>query len=142
MERILYSGVPAIGNTSTDFGQVLLGAPNGPGFGWRDVTVVKLGAAWAWNDKLTLRAGWNHTDNPVTSKDVFFNTIAPGVVQEHATLGFTYALTPNMDLSGDYVHAFKNSVTGALAPPPAGPGGSETLSMTQDSVGLSIGYKF
>ena len=142
VERILYSGVPAIGNTSTDFGQVLLGAPNGPGFGWRDVTVVKLGAAWAWNDKLTLRAGWNHTDNPVTSKDVFFNTIAPGVVQEHATLGFTYALTPNMDLSGDYVHAFKNSVTGALAPPPAGPGGSENLSMTQDSVGLSIGYKF
>ncbi len=139
VERILYSGVPAIGNTSTNFGLVKLGLPNGPGFGWRDVTVVKLGAAWAWSDALILRAGWNHTDNPVTPDNVFFNTIAPGVVQDHLTLGFTYAMSRNIDLSGDYVHAFKHSVTGNLQPPLQG---SETLSMTQDSIGVSIGYKF
>lgn len=142
VERILYDGVSAIGNTSTDFGRVALGASGGPGFGWSDVTVVKIGASWACSDQLTLRAGWNHTDNPVNSTNVFFNTIAPGVVQDHATLGLTYALARNIDVSADYVHAFNHSVTGALAPPPQGPGGSETLSMSQNSLGVSIGYRF
>ena len=142
VERILYSGVAAIGNTSTTFGQYQLGAANGPGFGWTDVTVVKLGVAYALNQALTLRAGWNHSDNPVTSENVFFNTIAPGVVKDHLTLGLTYALSNKMEISADYVHAFKNTVTGQLAPPPYGPGGTEKLSMYQDTVGVSIGYKY
>ncbi|SCC92583.1 putative long-chain fatty acid transport protein [Thiomonas sp. X19] len=142
VERILYSGVSAIGNTSTTFGQYQLGAANGPGFGWTDVTVVKLGVAYALDEALTLRAGWNHSDNPVTSQNVFFNTVAPGVVKDHLTLGLTYALSKKMEISADYVHAFKNTVTGQLSPPPYGPGGTEQLSMDQDTLGVSIGYKY
>ena len=146
VERILYSGVAAIGNTSTTFGQYQLGAANGPGFGWTDVTVVKLGVAYALNQALTLRAGWNHSDNPVTSENVFFNTIAPGVVKDHLTLGLTYALSSQMEISADYVHAFKNTVTGQ-APQFNQQGqmtgaASEALSMYQDTVGVSVGWKF
>ena len=153
VERILYSGVNAIGNTSTTFCSpatypncYLLGTPNGPGFGWTDVTVVKLGVAYAVAPSLTLRAGWNHSDNPVTSQNVFFNTIAPGVVKDHLTLGLTYALSSQMEISADYVHAFKNTVTGQ-APQFNQQGqmtgaASEALSMYQDTVGVSVGWKF
>jgi long-chain fatty acid transport protein len=153
VERILYSGVSAISNPSLPLMTLAmrqpaprLGDPGGAGFGWGDVTVFKVGAAWKYSDALTLRAGWNHTDNPVTSADVFFNTISPGVVKDHLTLGLTYALSSRIDVSADYVHAFKNSVSG-YAPSMNGQGQitgklPETLSMTQDSLGVAIGYKF
>ena len=139
VERILYSDVSAIGNTSTTFGMNPLGASNGPGFGWKDITVVKLGVAYAMNETLTLRAGWNHTDNPVSPENVFFNTIAPGVVKDHLTLGATYALSKSMEISADYVHAFKNTVTGTMT---QSGGGGEELSMSQNTLGVSVGWKF
>jgi long-chain fatty acid transport protein len=142
VERILYSDVSAIGNTSTTFLQNPLGAPNGPGFGWKNITVVKLGVAYAVDQALTVRAGWNHSDNPVTSQNVFFNTIAPGVIKDHLTLGMTYAVSNTMEVSADYIHAFKSDVTGNLAPPPYGPGGTEDLSMSQNTLGVSVGWKF
>ena len=153
VERILYGQVSSIANSSLPLmalaqGQSAprLGAPGGAGFGWSDVTVLKLGAAWRYSDRLTLRAGWNHTDNPIGPTDVFFNTVAPGVVKDHLTLGLSYALTPKIDVSADYVHAFRNSVDG-YAPQLNGQGrvvgrSAETLSMSQDSVGIAIGYKF
>ena len=153
VERILYSGVSAIANPSSPLLTLamhqpapLLGAPGGAGFGWSDVTVFKLGAAWRYSDALTLRAGWNHTDNPVNSANVFFNTIAPGVVQNHLTLGLSYAVSRHVEVSADYVHAFHNSVPG-FAPKLDSQGNivgqlSESLSMSQDALGLSIGYKF
>ncbi|OZB45659.1 MAG: long-chain fatty acid transporter [Thiomonas sp. 15-66-11] len=145
VERILYSGVPAIGNTIDCFytQSCQLGGSNGPGFGWQDITVVKLGVAYAINPSLTVRAGWNHSDNPIPSSQVMLNTLAPGIVKDHLTLGATYTLSPAMELSFDYVHAFKNSVTGALPAQFGYPAGaSETISMYQDTVGVSVGWKF
>jgi long-chain fatty acid transport protein len=54
-QRINYSGIPAVGNPSAALAP--LGAANGPGFGWRDVNVFKIGVAWELNSMLTLRAG-------------------------------------------------------------------------------------
>ena len=43
---------------------------------------------------LTLRAGYSHTDNPISGSqgEVMFNILAPAVIKDHATLGFTYTL--------------------------------------------------
>ena len=145
VERILYSGVPAIGNTVDCFYAHMcqLGASNGPGFGWKDITVVKLGVAYAVDPSLTVRAGWNHSDNPVPSSQVLLNTLAPGIVKDHLTLGATYAVSPAMELSLDYVHAFKHSVSGALPAQLGYPAGAtESLGMSQNTLGVSIGYKY
>ncbi len=138
--RIKYSDVPAIANGPNPGGP-LGGDPNGPGFSWRDINVFKLGAAWRYSPELTLRAGWNHGDNPIDSSNILFNTLAPGVVTDHLTLGATYALNPQMELSFDYVHAFRQSVSGPL-PTSFGFTGTETLSMSQDVLGVSIGWKY
>lgn len=146
-ERILYSGVASVHNPSSN--QAPLGANNGPGFGWQDVNVLKLGVQWAFDPKWTLRAGYNHTDNPIRSQDVSFNILAPGVVQDHYTLGATWNLGGTSELTFAYMHARRNSVSGASlfnAPPPvgAGPGngGSETIAMHENSFGVAWGTRF
>ncbi|MFH1818049.1 MAG: outer membrane protein transport protein [Pseudomonadota bacterium] len=135
-QRINYSGVNSIGNPSTN--QAQLGADNGPGFGWQDVDVWKLGVQYKYSQQLTLRAGYNHTDNPITAHDVTFNILAPGVITDHATLGFTYTLASGNELTMAYMHAFKNDVTGTSIMPF---GGTEKIQMYQDSLGVQYSWK-
>ncbi|MGC9162696.1 MAG: OmpP1/FadL family transporter [Thiomonas sp.] len=137
--RIDYGSIPAIANGMLP-GQ-LGGQTNGPGFSWKSINVYKLGVAYQVNDALTVRAGWNHGDNPIGTDNVLFNTLAPGVVKDHLTLGATYAVAKNMEVSFDYVHAFGHSVTGPL-PMNFGFTGSETLSMSQNVLGVSLGWKY
>ena len=143
--RIQYSGVPAVGNPSSN--QAPLGASNGPGFGWQDITIFKIGAAWKMSEAWTLRAGYNRGDNPITSADVTFNILAPGVMKDHFTGGFTYSLDKNSELTGALMYAPRQSVSGSSLfnsvpgfPPNAG--GTETIGMRQSQIGLAWGRKF
>ena len=142
-ERILYSQVDAIGNASVSnlLAGNRLGASNGAGFGWRDVTVLKLGAQYAYSDSLTLRAGYNHSSQPVRSQDAFINILAPGVVQDHVTLGATYTLADKSELSFFYAHAFSDKVRGDGAIPALFGGGDVDLRMNQNSLGIAYGWK-
>jgi len=142
-ERINYSGVPSVGRPS--FPQAPLGAPGGPGFGWRDIDVFKLGVAWQMTPQWTVRAGYNRGENPVQPADVSFNILAPGVMKSHYTAGFTYAMAGNSELTGALMVAPRVSVTGAsLMNAMFGPGvaGNETVRMRQFSLGLAWGKKF
>lgn len=139
---IKYSGVPSVGNPSTNAAP--LGSANGPGFGWSDVNVYKLGVEWQQSESMTLRAGVNVGDNPVKSRDVSFNIIAPGVVTTHYTVGGTYAIAKQSELTFAYMYAPSNSVSGSsmfngMAP---GSGGTETIKMSQQSLGIQFGWKY
>jgi len=80
VQRILYSRVAAVGDSIAPLLQgTPLGAAGGPGFGWRDVTVFKLGASTRVSPALVLRAGVSHARQPVPSGETFFNVLAPGV---------------------------------------------------------------
>ncbi len=135
-QRINYSKVKAVGNSMMQGGP--LGASNGPGFGWADVNVIKLGLEWKYDPKWTLRGGYNHTNNPVNASNVTFNIIAPGVIKDHYTAGATYALDNKSELTVAYMYAPRNTVTGtsALSSTP------ETIRMSQQSLGIQYGWKF
>ena len=155
-QRINYSGVKSVGNPSSLLlncfipgvgpgdKSACLGGSNGAGFGWQDVDVWKLGIEYHHNDQLTLRGGYNHSDNPIKSKDVTINILAPGVVQDHLTLGLTYAFQGAGELTVAYMHAFQNSVTGSslfsnyTAPASSG---NETIKMYENSLGIAYGWK-
>jgi long-chain fatty acid transport protein len=142
-QRINYSGVAAVGNPSAS--ATPLGAANGPGFGWRDIDVFKLGVAWQMNSLWTLRAGYAHGQNPISPADVTFNILAPGVMTSHYTAGFTYALTNDSELTGALMVAPRQSVTGpSLFNAVMGPGaaGTETIRMRQTTIGLAWSRKF
>lgn len=144
-QRINYSDVASVSNPSTNaFIPAPLGANNGPGFGWSDIDVWKLGIEYKHSNALTLRAGWNHGDNPISSRDVTFNIIAPGVVRDHVTLGLTYTLASGNELSVAYMHAFREDTSGTSLLPAFGgqpPSGTETIEMYQNSLGIQYSWK-
>ena len=142
-ERINYGGVPAVSNSSRTPTQ--LGSNNGPGFGWEDVNVWKLGIEYATSERWTWRAGYNHSDNPVQSADVTFNILAPGVVTDHVTLGATYTTASGGAWTIAYMHAFENSVQGESILPVfmgGAPAGNELISMYQNTLGIGYSWKF
>ena len=133
-QHIAYGAVRSIANPSAGLGGPL-GAANGPGFAWKDIDVFKLGVQWAASQKLTLRAGINIGDNPVPSSAASFNTLAPGVITTHYTAGLTYAVSNTMDMTVAYMYAPSNSVSG-----PNQGGGTDTIKMNQQSLGLQFGW--
>jgi long-chain fatty acid transport protein len=141
-QRINYGGVPSIGNPSNP-AAAPLGAANGPGFGWSNVNVWKLGVQWQATSRLALRAGFNKGDNPIQARDVTFNIIAPGVTTTHYTLGGTYAVSPATELTLAYMHAPRQSVSGpSLFNGMMGSNATETIRMHQNSIGVQMGWKF
>lgn len=145
-QRINYNKVNSVGNPSNQApcpGAACLGASSASiGFGWDNVNVFKLGVEYAYSKDLTLRAGYNHSDNPIQSRDVTFNILAPGVVKQHLTLGFTRALDSSSEITLAYMHAFSNSVSGPASNPYFAVGGTETIKMSQNSLGIAWGKKF
>ena len=148
-QHIQYADVKSVANSAVASfpAAVVAGSPfqlgnsEGLGFGWSNIDVVKLGVEYKYNDKLTLRAGFNKGGNPVKSGEQTFNILAPGVVTDHYTLGMTYGVTKDSELTVAYMHAKENSVSGATNPY-FGVGGTETIKMYQNSLGIAYGLKF
>lgn len=144
-ERINYSGVDAIANPFENLQAALppasepearLGGQRGPGFGWRDIDVWKLGleidgpSGWTW------RAGYNRGQNPVPSSEVLFNILAPAVVKGHYTAGFSKALTPQSDLHLFAMTTSRNSRRGM------NPLADQSIELTMRQFALEVGYSY
>lgn len=144
-QRINYGKIPSIANPSTQLGcpgTGCLGGSTGIGFGWSNINVFKIGVMHQYNDQLTLSAGYDHSDNPIQSRDTTFNILAPGVVQDHFTAGVTYALDKTSEITASYVHAMKKTVTGAPNAVYFNMGGTEEIHMYENSLGIAYGVKF
>ena len=61
---------------------------------------------------VALRAGIGLNDNPVSSSDVMFNILAPGVQEQHYTAGLTWQVDPNNAINFGAMYSPSNSVTG------------------------------
>jgi long-chain fatty acid transport protein len=88
-----------------------LGADTGPGFGWQDVEVFKLGYQVTLGS-FVLRAGYSRGENPIPSSEVLFNILAPGVPEEHYTAGLSFRMTPALSLDLALMYARNNPVRG------------------------------
>ncbi|MHB1241571.1 MAG: OmpP1/FadL family transporter [Gammaproteobacteria bacterium] len=143
-QRIMYGQVPAISNpgpVTTSFPAFQaymathqLGSPNGAGFGWRDITVYKVGAAYQVTDQLTVRAGFDYTNSPIPNDQLLFNILAPGVVKYTGTLGLTYKPTPTQEINVAYMHAARHNQSGSLF------GGAMPVQIGMYQNALEVGY--
>jgi long-chain fatty acid transport protein len=150
-QRIFYSDAKSVSNPSSLIGNcamgdssACLGGSNGAGFGWRDINVWKFGVQYQLNEQWTLRGGYNYTQNPVQAQDVTFNILAPGIVQNQWTLGGTWKLDKTSEITGMFMYAQRNSVTGPSlfvgfgAPPTT----TETISMKEMQIGIAYTMRY
>lgn len=150
-QRINHSGVNAIGNPGSKmFAGAAFGSANGPGFGWDDIDILKLGAEYQHDNQWTFRAGYAHTGGPIKSAtcvtfsepdcaEVTFSILVPSVIKDHVTLGFTYTLASGDEVTVSYMHAFENEISGVR--PTAFGGGTDTIKMYQNSLGIQYSWK-
>ena len=150
-QRINYTDAKSVGNPSRllldcaggGFANCL-GGPDGAGFGWQDVDVFKLGVQWQQSSTLTLRAGYNLSDNPIRSEDVTINILAPGVVRHHVTLGATWKPDQASAVTAAFMYAFSNDVEGPSLFNQFVPGlnATEKIEMYQYSIGVQYSRRF
>ncbi len=140
VEHIRYSEIKSVGLPAASLFQgIPLGAGNGPGFGWNDMTIYKFGTQWQQNDKWTWRGGVSYGQQPIEGSEVLFNILAPGVQEWHLTGGFSHALSKQDDLSFAFMYSPRKTITG---PNPLSPGQSIDLSMEQFSLQLGWSRHF
>lgn len=137
-EHIDYSDIASINNPLA----MSLGGSNGAGFGWQDMDVYKIGVIFKASPEVTLRAGYSHADQPIPANQTFFNVLAPGVIEDHVSIGGTWQISEAHSITASYTHALENTVYGNQSIPEAFGGGEADLTMDQDIVGVAWSYDF
>ncbi len=140
IKQIFYSKIasianPMMGATGPNFP---LGTETGAGFGWEDMTIMKAGLEYSVNEDWTLRTGYSHGTNPVQESEVMFNILAPGVIDDHITFGFSKKMGKN-ELNFAVVHALENNVTG---PNPMEAPNQQTIGLNMSQWIFEIGFTF
>ncbi|MFW2373516.1 MAG: OmpP1/FadL family transporter [Gammaproteobacteria bacterium] len=102
--------------------------------GWDDQTIIALGVEYAVNEKLNLRAGYNHADAPIDDADTDNNYILPAVTTSHFAIGGDYHVSKYWEIG---FHASKASEETLTSPTT---GASIGLGIT--TVGMNLGFHF
>jgi long-chain fatty acid transport protein len=137
-KHIFYSGVGSVGNSGNI--PPLLGSIGGPGFGWRDVNVFTISGEWRVAPTFTLRAGYAYNTQPIPSSAIVFNILAPAVVQNHISAGFSYNFLPHQSIDFGAIFAPRQTVSGTV--PTSFGGGNVTLSLWEFEATVGYTYKF
>lgn len=120
---INYSGVNAIGNTFSDFDLITItgtaildkmGSESGPGFGWEDAKIFKLGLQWKFDDDSdwTWRAGYSYMNQIEPGSETLMGLLAPAVVTDHYTFGFTWDVDEGNEFNFEFLYAPRTEVAG------------------------------
>ena len=140
VQQIYFSKEKSVGTPMLpNLMQARLGDDNGAGFGWKDMTIYKLGLQWKATDALTLRAGYATGKQPIPETEVLFNILAPGVIEQHATVGLSYAASKGSAFNLAVIRAFSKTVTGAN---PLEAPGQQKISLKMSQWDFELGYSF
>ena len=141
-QHVEFGDVNAIANDSAIRfmpGQTLLGTDDGLGFGWKDMDVYKFGLQWEYNDDWTFRAGYSYASSAFPNTQALLNTLAPAVIKQHFTSGFSRKLDKNQEISVAFWYAPKETVHGQN--PNTGPQ-TGSIEMSQWEIEIGWGMRF
>lgn len=140
VQQVLYGDVNSVGNPLLPGLQTArLGDASGAGFGWQDMTTFKGGVEWRSSDHWAWRAGYSFGEQPIPSTEMLFNILAPGVIEQHLTFGFTRGLGQGREISIAVMRALSKSVEG---PNPLEAPGQQRIDLRMDQWEFEVGYGF
>lgn len=147
IETTFYSDVPSVGNPlanlfgcptinplSTDLSGCL-GGSNGAGFGWDDMTAYKVGVEYKASDTMTWRAGFSTGEQPIPDSEVLFNILAPAVIENHLTFGFSRMTKSGGEWNFAFMYAPEGDVAGLNPFDP-----TQRIELSMDQFELEVGY--
>jgi long-chain fatty acid transport protein len=148
IQWIQYSEIDSVGNKFDSFLRDptpenplplnLLGDKDGPGFGFEDSIVYKMGYQFkvASLPKYTWRVGFAYQDQIIPENATMFPMLAPATITEHYTMGMTRDFGQDLELNINFLYAAKDEVKGT--------GFSEGIDIYLEEYGLEfgVGYKY
>jgi long-chain fatty acid transport protein len=144
VQRVLYEDQKATGNPLSQFlreGQ-RFGSDDGPGFGWNDQTIYRIGLAWHATSRLLLRGGYSYGTQQIPASETLFASFGPSCGQRHASTGFTYGWGAGWELTGALSKQFRNQVHGENSIPLLAGGGEVDLELRNYSISFAIGRRY
>ena len=108
--RINWHDITSLGNAVNL--TVPLGASNGAGLGWKNQNVYWIGASYAYNERLDLRAGYSYASELMPSDQTFLDFLAPLTTRKHLSFGATWKFAGSSELTLAYMHSFNEDVQG------------------------------
>lgn len=136
--RVYYEDVKAFSNPGvrSDFSLPggLLGTDTGPGFGWHNQTVFKYGISHQYNQKWTLRAGYNYGKSQIPDRELLLNTISGATIEKHFMAGFTYRNQQGNEVSMSFIHVPRTVQKGPSAL------GEAKISAKQSAIGFAYSW--
>lgn len=138
--QIAYGSIAAIANPLLPHMRMYaMGSANGPGFGWQDMNVWKLGLWYDLDDRTTLRAGFSTGRQPIPESEVLLNILAPAVIERHLTIGFSTQIDEHRGFSLFVARALPARVQG---PNPLEMPGRQQIELFMDQWEIGIGLDF
>ena len=140
VQQVLYSGVASIANPLLpNLMQSPLGTDGGAGFGWEDMTTIKGGVQLRAGEGWTWRTGYSYGSQPIPDREVLFNILAPGVIEQHLTAGFSKVVKGSQEISLAITRAFSKKVTG---PNPLEVPGLQAIELKMDQWDFELSWSF
>lgn len=120
----------------------LLGAKNGPGFGFKNQTFYRVGIDYLLTCDLTVRAGFRYGNIPFGRSQTAVNQLTLDTTRYFVTCGATYRHNDKTELSAFYAYGFSQTLKGKESIPAAFGGGEVDLTAGKFALGVSLGYYY
>ncbi len=119
-----------------------MGQDWGPGLGWRDQTIFRLGIDWQANEWSSYRVGYIHHRNPVPNHQTLANILVANVIQDFITFGATWDLARICEVSVFGAYGIEFHESGRNSIPDSLGGGEVDITEQKFLAGITWGKKF
>lgn len=106
------SNVGPFGPADPNFDTYALGAPRGPGFGFKNQSFYRFGVDYKMNNCFTVRAGFRHANTPVKREFTAVNLLTLDLMENVATFGGTWRLNRCHEISFFYALGMTKKLRG------------------------------
>ncbi|MGY2680732.1 OmpP1/FadL family transporter [Pseudomonas sp. CHM02] len=129
-----WAGERSYGNRQTEGGA--LGANDGPGFGWLNQKILRVGASYDIDLHWTVRAGASFSNHFIPDSQATFAALAPLSQYNQYSAGATYRISKGWEITGSYLYATNSELHGT------GASSGVSVGTHADYFNLGIGYQF